>query len=270
MTGNGTSSLASHVAIAAHTSRAREAEALAQNLELEIVDAHSKKHNFHLILAPDRLELSSTRHTPRLRTWVDFVGGKTGYRQRHGTSIRQAIARAIGIRGPYRPKVIDATLGLGKDAFTLASLGCHVTGVERSPIVAALVHDGLMRASKDHLSSSVVSERMQLVISDAASFLEHINDDRRPDVIYLDPMFPQRSKSALVKKDMQLLQQLLETDTDSVQLLDIALSKANRRVVVKRPRLAPPIEGPKPQSAIVGKTTRFDIYPRVPPNEFGI
>ncbi|MCK6440510.1 MAG: class I SAM-dependent methyltransferase [Planctomycetes bacterium] len=251
------------VAVTFVAERHAEAQLLARNLGLDLVPLNSKEHEFHLVLTTDRLELVMPRNTPRLAISVDYIEGVIGHRRRQGGGTGQAVARAVGIRGAYRPKVLDATLGLGRDAIMLTWLGCHVTGIERSPFIAALVHDGLLRASMDHLLAPVIQERFSLVVADSIRYIGHLEGDERPDVIYLDPMFPERQKSALVKKEMRVLQALVKDDADSPALLEAALAKAKRRVVVKRPRHAPPLDGPRPGAAIAGKTVRFDLYPRM-------
>jgi len=86
-------------------------------------------------------------------------------------------------------------------------------------------------------------------------------EDQRPEVVFLDPMYPHRQKSALVKKEMRLLRQLVGDDEDASDLLVTALARARRRVVVKRPRLAPTLTGPAPGFQIIAPNTRFDVYP---------
>ena len=76
-------------------------------------------------------------------------------------------------------------------------------------------------------------------------------------------MFPHKKKSALVKKEMRAFQQLLGADMDSARLLEVALNYAGKRVVVKRPSYAEPIQlasGRKPNTAIESKKHRFDVY----------
>src|SRR5690606_5526316 len=107
-------------------------------------------------------------------------------------------------------KILDATAGWGRDSFILASLGFEVTMIERSPIVAVLLKDALKRAANNE-----ACKRMHLIQDDAVHYLQPLAEKNRPDVIYLDPMFPARKKSALVKKEMALLQTLLdEPNTD--------------------------------------------------------
>ncbi len=191
---------------------------------------------------------------------VDFVGGSAAHRRQFGGGSGQMIARAIGIQPGIRPTLLDATAGLGRDAFVLAQLGCCVTLTERQPIIAALLADGLQRARFDP-EVAPIAARMRLIDGDAIALMRAWHDEA-PQVIYLDPMFPQRDKSALVKKEMRLFRPLAGNDDDAPELLRAALALASHRVVVKRPRQAPPIDGTPPGYALVGKSTRFDIYPK--------
>ena len=190
---------------------------------------------------------------------IDFVGGTLGFRGKNSSHSKELVANAVGVKGEHTPKVLDATAGLGRDAFILASRGCDVQMLERSPVVALMLEDALRRASGDAEVASVV-ERMQLHQGDASDFMRSLRPDEFPEVVYLDPMFPERSKTASVKKEMRLLQQLLGADLDTRELFEIALRVATRRVVVKRPRLAPCISDLKPHHVVEGKSGRFDIY----------
>ena len=191
---------------------------------------------------------------------VDFVEGATAHRRLYGGGSGQMIAKAVGIQPGVRPQVLDATAGLGKDAFVLASLGCEISLVERQPIIAALLEDGLARARDDQEVGAIVA-RMRLLHGNSIQVMEHWQGEP-PQVIYLDPMFPHREKSALVKKEMRLFRPLVGDDMDAPALLAAALALASHRVVVKRPRKAPCIEGPKPSHALEGKSSRYDIYPK--------
>jgi 16S rRNA (guanine1516-N2)-methyltransferase len=170
------------------------------------------------------------------------------------------IARAVGLQPGVRPSVLDATAGLGRDAFVLAQLGCALTLIERQPLIAALLEDGLQRALGDPQVAAIV-ERMRLVSGDAIALMQAWTGDS-PQVIYLDPMFPQREKSALVKKEMRLFRALAGDDDDAPELLAAALALAANRVVVKRPRKAPAVAGATPGYTLEGKSSRFDIYPK--------
>ena len=131
---------------------------------------------------------------------------------------------------------------------------------ERSAVIALLIEDGLRRAAQ-HPELSDLLSRLAFVPGDAVGQLQAMaSEGPRPDVVVLDPMFPHRDKSALVKKEMQVFQSVVGEDVDADGLLLPALHAARKRVVVKRPRLAPPLGGMKPDFVVEGKSGRFDVY----------
>ncbi|SDI65407.1 16S rRNA (guanine1516-N2)-methyltransferase [Pseudomonas delhiensis] len=190
---------------------------------------------------------------------VDFVEGAAAHRRQFGGGSGQMIAKAVGVQPGVRPRVLDATAGLGRDAFVLATLGCEMQLIERQPLIAALLEDGLARAARD-LEVAPIVARMQLLQGNAIELMGAWQGEA-PQVVYLDPMFPHRDKSALVKKEMRLFRPLVGDDQDAPALLQAALALASHRVVVKRPRKAPIIEGAKPSYSLEGKSSRYDIYP---------
>ncbi len=195
--------------------------------------------------------------------WAEFVKGPAGYRRRRGG--REMLIRAAGVKQGRPLSVLDATGGMGRDAFLLAGCGCTVHIFERHPLVAALLRDGLLRAAADPATRDSAG-RIHLVAADSRKFLENMtNRGEDVDVVYLDPMFPERTKSALVKKELQILQLLVGGEDDTEQLLAAALNAARNRVVVKRPKSAPPLAGRKPSHCLSGTTTRFDVYMTMPP-----
>jgi 16S rRNA (guanine1516-N2)-methyltransferase len=211
-----------------------------------------------LVLTPERLELRK-RDEPKLGAiFVDFVGGTLGHRRRFGGGRGEAVAKAVGIKGSYLPDVVDATAGLGRDAFVLAALGCRVRMIERNPVVAALLDDGLSRGYRDAEIGSWLQERMTLLHGSSLTALSEITP--RPQVVYLDPMYPHRQKSALVKKEMRVFQGLVGADDDADGLLEPARRLATKRIVVKRPDYAPPMADTPAQAAVTTKSHRFDIY----------
>jgi 16S rRNA (guanine1516-N2)-methyltransferase len=187
---------------------------------------------------------------------VDFVEGAVAHRRKFGGGRGQDIAKAIGLKHGFTPHVLDATAGLGRDAFVLASLGCQVTLMERMPVVAALLDDGLERA-KLNTEVSEIAQRMQLV---HGSSIENMTLANQVDVVYLDPMYPHKDKSAAVKKEMRVFQSLVGEDLDADDLLSPALALAKYRVVVKRPSYAPPLNNHTPTTSIKMKKNRFDVY----------
>lgn len=231
---------------------------LADRWQLE----HDDNALMALVLTPERLELRK-RDEPKLGgIFVDFVSGAMAHRRKFGGGRGEAVAKAVGIKGDYLPDVVDATAGLGRDAFVLASVGCRVRMLERHPVVAALLDDGLQRGYQDAEIGSWLQERLQLIHASSLAELAHLTP--RPDVVYLDPMYPHKQKSALVKKEMRVFQSLVGPDNDADGLLEPARSLARKRVVVKRPDYAPPLADIATQNAVVTKGHRFDIYPGTP------
>jgi len=142
----------------------------------------------------------------------------------------------------------------------LATLGCDVTLLERSPIIHALLEDGLKRAT-ECLEIQDIIQRIRLLPADSIEWLQNAEPESYP-VIYLDPMFPHSDKSAQVKKEMALFQAVVGEDNDDAELLEMAWPVAENRLVVKRPRKAPCIEGMAFSHQLMGKSTRYDIYTR--------
>ena len=210
---------------------------------------------------------------------------------------KDLLRRAIGAveRGAY---VLDATAGLGRDGFLVASRGLDVVMLERVPVVALLLEDALEQGASGALGAHAAGSvaRVRLVIGDA---IEHLDDSLRevpqavrpaavepsarcnearrygadtlnpsafvplgrPAVVMIDPMYPDRGKTALPAKGMALFRTLVGKDEDADRLLRAAIRAATRRVVVKRPLRAAPLAGLTPSGSIRGSTIRWDIYP---------
>jgi 16S rRNA (guanine1516-N2)-methyltransferase len=188
---------------------------------------------------------------------ASFIGGKTEHRRQFGGGKGQLIAKAVGLNQGVVPEVLDASAGLGRDAFVLASLGCKLTLLERSPVISELLSCALEEAQGSAIDDVV--SRMQLISVNSTEWL-NMQTDPVADVIYLDPMYPHREKSSLVKKEMRLFQALVGEDLDDAELLSAALQKARYRVVVKRPRKGLAIEGVAASYQLMGKSCRYDIY----------
>jgi len=198
-------------------------------------------------------------NSPKTRVVVDFCSGAVAHRRRFGGGKGQDIAKAVGISASYCPTVVDATAGLGRDAFVLATLGCDVVAVERQPVVAALLQDGLARA-ENHPDINDIMQRIRMVHSSSHHWLSE-QPENSVDVVYLDPMFDHDPKQkAAVKKDMQAFRTIVGHDADCDDLLSPALHAARCRVVVKRARKAVPMAGKAPSYSITGKSNRFDVY----------
>ncbi len=213
----------------------------------------AKNYNLHIdhVVLPrlnvtsDKLVLISNEFTP---LFVDFNSESIQKRRVDGK--KQGLIRACKPAPGMR--IFDATAGWGRDAAMLASFGATVVMIERQPVMAALLTDGIHRLAHDSKLN------LSLLCDDAKHYLQQLAVKDFPDVIYIDPMHPTRQKSALVKKDMQILQQLIGADNDVEALIQLAIQRTKQRVVVKWPqKLAPVLT---PNASITGKTVRFDIY----------
>lgn len=234
-----------------------KANQLSESLNLPLATA-DKEYDFILTYSENGLELAYTKDSFLTGSYrVDFVTGPVGFRRKHGGS--ELLIRAIGHKKNTATHVLDATGGMGRDAFIMASHGCTVHIIERHPVVAALLENGMQRASQKPGTKKII-ERIVLVKGDSYQFLRK-NANTKFNVIYLDPMFPARSKSSKVKKELQMLQLLAGNDENgSTRLLDMALQVAGNRVVVKRPKGAAPLTGATPSYSLASKKIRFDVY----------
>ena len=154
---------------------------------------------------------------------------------------------------------IDATAGLGEDAVLLAAAGFTVRLYEKDPVIAALLDNALYRAAANPKLSETVS-RMELIYGDSIEAMKGLSE--APDVILLDPMFPKRQKSALIKKKFQLLQQLESPCGDEEALLNAAVTAGAKRILIKRPLKGPYLAGRKPDYSLSGKAIRYDCFVR--------
>ncbi len=228
-----------------------------------------------LVLARDGMELRGdfSRMIPRLR---------------QGALQRELLVKAARVKGVDAPTAVDATAGLGEDSLLLAAAGFEVTLCECDPVIAALLQDALRRSAGDPQLASAVA-RMHVVCGDSKEVLRSfaggggviellgfsaggtwpqglsIGDGAPPDMVYLDPMFPGRTKSAAVKKKFQLIHHL-ERPCDPHEeelLVEAALAAHPRKVVIKRPIKGAYLAGIKPSHSLSGKAVRYDCL--VPP-----
>jgi 16S rRNA (guanine1516-N2)-methyltransferase len=249
------------VAVAKKSPEATGSESrLAANLKLPIIEINDPESacDFDYLFFFDgpKLTLLATNAAAGGELCVDFSEAKLNYRAK--SSIKdQSIARAIGVKGGKRPSVLDATAGLGKDAFLLASFGCSVALLERSALIHALLEDGLERRGYYGAETAEILSRMDLA---RGEFLDFEPVSPQFDVVYLDPMFPARRKSAKVKKDMAALQKLLGYQSDGSELLQHAKRLATKRVVVKRAKTSPHLGTDAPDIEFKGSSSRYDVY----------
>lgn len=250
------------IAVTFTTANARnQALALSKKLNLPAVNyEEAAAYDFLLNANEKRIELLPVAEKDQWSFYIDFLSGKLTYRRSHAFIKNELLARAVGIKGNATLTVIDGTAGLGRDSFILAHLGCKVLMLERSPIIAALLQDALDRLKQAQACSDQKPLHLQLLCTDASVYLQKLAETDYPEVIYLDPMYPERTKTALVKKEMRILRALAGDDDDADQLLILALQKAKKRVVVKRPKTAPFLNQQKPDFSQAGKQHRFDVY----------
>lgn len=234
------------------------AQGLARRLGAKLIDS-SPTEGLYLACGIEGLSLRLRTAGRELAIHAELGGGRQAYRAGHASPRGEAIARACGLPRYGSRSVVDATAGLGRDAHILARLGARVTLLERSPVVLALLEDGLDRASRQTQSLGWLA-RMRLIGGDATVWLRSCATVQRPEVVFLDPMYPRQTKGAAPGKEMQILQALLGTTDDAASLLQAARAAASNRVVVKRPRHAEPLAGESPNYQIIGRSTRFDVY----------
>lgn len=224
-------------------------------METETPDGDARGFSFALSRdAGDRLCLRAGHHPQYGAILADWLA--TDLKRRIAAGRRQPLARALGMHKKPALRVIDATGGLGRDAFTLAALGAEILLIERHPQVFALLQDAQARAAADP-DACAAAARITLIQADAVTWLTAHPDGF--DAIYLDPMYPEDGKAALPSKEMQILRELTGGDADA-DLLLLTARATGRRVAVKRPRQAPPLAQHRPDAESRSTQLRFDIY----------
>jgi len=225
-------------------------------------DAKPRSDCYQLTYAMDAWQLFPPAQSDGLGKhplWVDFVDNP---RFAQTLLLREPLAKAAGLRANQRPLVVDLTAGLGRDTWALASTGCHVLAFERHPLVHFLLNDGLARA-RAHPKTCAIAARITLHRGDArqyeGAFIDENNAVAWP-IWLVDPMFPERSKSALVKKDMRIFHHLVGEDLDASALFNWARAKPGSRWIVKRPPQAPTLDAEPPALVITSGRVRFDCY----------
>lgn len=208
------------------------------------------------IVRPDGLAMS-----------VNFINSKAQRRSNEKNILQQPLSKALGIkafkkRSERAPTVVDGTAGLGQDAWLIARLGCSVTLIEQSPVLSTMLEFAVQKAlAHDDYQSTA---RLLNVEKANASHYLATNTNSAADIVFLDPMYPARRKQALVKKEMQMLHELVGPDNNNEQLLSSALNHARYRVIVKRPKSAEFLTGTEDWSgqltSVSSPNTRFDIY----------
>lgn len=209
---------------------------------------------FFLTYRDDSLKLLDKEHLKKGGMMVD-IEPRPGEQRSWPAPKESTLAKAIGRK---TQTVIDATTGWGQDSLHLFRMGYNIQCIERSPVMSALLADGFKRLAQTDWMQKLQLTPPPLLTGNAIEIL--INLPEKPDCIYLDPMFPpKRKKSALAKKPLMVLRDLLGDDEDKEQLFATAMQVAGKRVVVKSPDYAPPLGG-KPTESISSKLLRYDVF----------
>lgn len=247
------------ICLAADTASAAESRYAAQ-LQLPLVERGELAAGaFEFYLCCEPVGLTLYRQEKKAPGGLRIVFGDQRMQRRAKDSLReQNLCKAAGLGRRADLHILDATAGLGKDAWLLACAGARVSMLERSPVVYALLSDAVERGRQSDSTSVGAIARIDVQYGD---FLEQEATTADFDVVYLDPMFPPGQKQARAKKDMYLLQKLLgDREEDETRLLSLARQRAKQRVVVKRGKLSPYLALQEPDIEFKGSSNRYDVY----------
>jgi 16S rRNA (guanine1516-N2)-methyltransferase len=209
---------------------------------------------YQLIWQDQRLQLLCPDMLPLV---CDFTQGEYLHRIQSAGIRGELVAKAVNFKKYPNANVLDITAGMGHDGFILATVGANIHFVERNPVVASMLADGLERA-KLNSQTAEAAERCKITFEDSERFL---NRNKTPvDIIHIDPMFPERKKSAQVKKSMSVFHQIVGKDMDAGDLLKAARQFDCKKIIVKRPNAAPFLGDIKPSSQVKSKKHRYDVY----------
>ncbi len=232
-----------------------ESKNLSDRLSVPLVSAKEDRPKYYLTYEKSSSEIPNLMLVkmgkPALKLKLDFSEVIEKLRKQKAFSKTQLLSRSIGYKGEPL-KTLDLTAGLGRDSVYFVGLGCHVTAIEQSAIVYELLLNAYLRAGSD-------VSNLNLVKGNSLEILQSLPESEFPDVIYLDPMYPQRTKSALPKKEMIILHEIVGEDESGADLLRVSLKKCRQRVVVKRP-----VKGKELLKGVShsfeGKAVRYDMY----------
>jgi 16S rRNA (guanine1516-N2)-methyltransferase len=231
-------------------------------LALPVCSNADNSFKYHLIYTEHGLELHHNPHLTNFKVLpviVDFLQNNSVHPRLLSTTIKDPLPKAVGVKPGVRPSIVDATAGLGMDAMHLAWLGCQVTLIERSPIVHALLENGLQRAKKNEDLNRIIENNICLHLGDSREVLTSLRSS--PHTVLLDPMYPGDSKNPRNRKEMRILRDMVGDDEDIDRLFTTSLRVALNRVVLKRPKKSPFICNTQlPSHQITMKSGRFDVY----------
>ncbi|MCB0386563.1 MAG: class I SAM-dependent methyltransferase [Bdellovibrionales bacterium] len=240
---------------------------LADQLKIPLVN-HVEESSICLVPIDGGWGLVSRELTEMKPLVIDFSVGEWKRRRTEVRGPGDVLSKALGkVKGN---RAVDGTSGLGRDSLHLLALGFEVVAVEQSPVLAFLLNQAREKALQVEGRNSAINNLI-LIHADARQYLRELNDrDESPDVVFLDPMFPVKRKSALSGKEAQILQLLCSPAAEKDrELLHEALEVVRDRVVVKRPLQAPPL-APGARHQYVGKSVRYDVYFPGDKVEFGM
>lgn len=242
-------SIASKICIIAAPEALEKAQTWADFFKCPVNPANSSEFFFHFHVEDGRVYV---RDQEKRLLEIDFDKNHLDYERKGHRGKNELIAKALGVAKGYR-KVLDLSVGLAVDSVFLTQLGFEVTGVERSPVLYALLKEAFARTEKDYLKS------YQLHFADSLQFLKENKGKLAVDAIYFDPMYPHKKKSALPKQEMVVFRDLVGHDEDASEVLKEALTWPVQRVVIKRPIHAEELL-PGVRHSYEGKVVRYDTY----------
>lgn len=242
-------SVASKICIIALPEMLEKARSWADFFQCPINPANPSDFFFHFYVEEGRVYV---RDQEKRLLEIDFDKNHLDYERKGHRGKNELIAKALGVAKGYR-KVLDLSVGLAVDSVFLTQLGFEVTGVERSPVLYALLKEAFARTEKDYLKS------YHLHFGDSLQFLKENKGKLDVDAIYFDPMYPHKKKSALPKQEMVVFRDLVGHDEDASEVLKEALTWPVQRVVVKRPMHAEELL-PGVRHSYEGKVVRYDTY----------
>lgn len=204
---------------------------------------------FHFYVETDRVYV---RDQEKRLLEIDFDKNHLDYERKGHRGKNELIAKALGVAKGHR-KILDLSVGLAVDSVFLTQLGFDVVGLERSPVLYALLQEAFAKTQKTYLHS------YRLYHADSLQFLQEQRGRLAVDAIYFDPMYPHKKKSALPKQEMVVFRDLVGHDDDAAEVLKEALKWPVQRVVVKRPLHAEELL-PGVRHSYEGKVVRYDTY----------
>lgn len=227
-----------------------KAKKIAERLNIEIIT--NNKEKFDILLSMDESGLALV--SDNMKLYGDF--SKSIKRIKQNNLQKEMLIHAVKIKGEKENLIaIDATAGLGEDSILLAAYGYNVELYEKNPIISELLKDAMERAEKISELKDIIG-RMKVHNEDSIIAMQNLK--YKPDIILLDPMFPERTKSALIKKKFQILHKIENPCSDENEMLSSAIKANPKKLVIKRPLKGEYLAGVKPDYSLKGSSIRYD------------